>query len=62
MTKFQQTQVIKLIEGMGIKKGSSKLQDYEAAKRILFPYGRLDPIPDLEYGQTIHWLAEYLSV
>ena len=62
MTKFKTIQIATFLNEQGIKKGSSSLSDYETAKQLLFPFGRKDPITDLDYNKTIFFLTEYLRV
>ncbi len=62
MTKFKAHQISKFLTDNGIKQGTASLLDYERAKSLLFPFGRRDPLPDLDYGETVRWLSEYLRV
>jgi len=63
MTKFQEVQLTRFLDQQGFKKGCSSLREYERAKSLLFPFGRIeDPIKDLPHGETCFFLAEFLKV
>jgi hypothetical protein len=62
LTQFQKHQIEKYLDSQGIKKHSSSLQDYELAKKLLFPWGRPDPVNDLDYGDGCRYVANYLKV
>jgi hypothetical protein len=62
MTKFQTIQLSNFLTDQKFIKGCSSLREYERAKRFLFPADRPDPIPELNYIETIQFVSEWLKV
>ncbi len=62
MTKFQTVQLVNFLTDQKFKKGCSDIREYERAKKYIFPVGRPDPIPELNYIETIRYISEWLKV
>src|SRR4030042_15739 len=62
MTKFQTIQLTNFLTEQNFAKGCSSIQEYERAKKLLFPFCRPDPIPELNYTEMIFFIVDWLKV